>query len=201
MVGRYVNIVIPGRWEYLHVCEVQVIGLSGAVFFRRMSFLLTLALMWLLSCDAASIAQDKNVALQGRATQSSLWGWLYAMNAIDGNQDPNKHHGSCSHTHHNYAPWWRVDLLKCHRISQIIITNRGDCCGERLNGAEILIGNSLSNNGNNNPRCARISSIPKGATQTYQCHDMVGRYVNIVIPGRWEYLHICEVQVIGVSVD
>ncbi|KAM4694447.1 fucolectin-5-like [Discoglossus pictus] len=157
--------------------------------------------MSLLLCDAASFPQDRNVALQGRATQSSLWGWSYAMNAIDGNQDNHLDHGSCSHTHRNYGPWWRVDLLKCHRISQIIITNRGDCCGERLNGAEILIGNSLSNNGNNNPRCARISSIPNGATQTYECHNMVGRYVNIVIPGRWEYLHVCEVQVIGVSVD
>ncbi|KAL0166467.1 hypothetical protein M9458_038311, partial [Cirrhinus mrigala] len=30
------------------------------------------------------------------------------------------------------------------------ITNRGDCCPERINGAQIRIGNSLENNGNNN---------------------------------------------------
>ncbi|CAI9620751.1 unnamed protein product, partial [Staurois parvus] len=101
---------------------------------------------------------DENVALGGRATQSSIYrnlgeGYLTAaINAIDGNQNSAFSYGSCSCTHNDLSPWWRVDLLKPYSIAYITITNRGDCCGERLSGAEILVGNSLNDNGNDNPR-------------------------------------------------
>ncbi|KAM4693443.1 fucolectin-like [Discoglossus pictus] len=140
----------------------------------------------------------RNVALQGTATQSSLYENCMASNAIDDNLDSHLHHGSCSTTKNEFAPWWRVNLLRSHKINQVRITNRNDCCGERLNGAEILIGNSLENNGNNNPRCGNISNVPPLITQTFHCNDMVGQYVNIVIPGRREHLQLCEVQVFGV---
>ncbi|XP_044148075.1 fucolectin-like isoform X1 [Bufo gargarizans] len=149
--------------------------------------------------------QYMNVALQGRATQSSVLltkeGYIpIAINAIDGNQDPNFNHGSCIHTQHELSPWWRVDLIKSYRISHITITNRGDCCGERLNGAEILVGDSLANNGNNNPRCAVVTTIPTGGSQTFLCNDMVGRYVNVNLTGKETYLQLCEVQVFGAEV-
>ena len=35
-----------------------------------------------------------------------------------------------------------------------------------------------------------------GATKTFSCRGMIGRYVNIVIPRR-EYLHLAEVEVYG----
>ncbi|CAJ0943518.1 unnamed protein product [Ranitomeya imitator] len=121
----------------------------------------------------------------------------WQLNAIDGNQDSDFSHGSCSHTDGDFSPWWRVDLLRSYRINRITITNRKYCCEERLNGAEILVGDSLYNNGNNNPRCAVVTTIPRGATQVFLCHDMVGRYVNVIVRGRNEYLHMCEVQVFG----
>ncbi|KAM6949149.1 fucolectin [Aplochiton taeniatus] len=120
-----------------------------------------------------------------------------ARNAIDGNRDSNYRHGSCSHTNMQPNPWWRLDLLDTYVITSIVITNRGDCCAARLNGAQIRIGNSLANYGNNNPRCAVISSIPAGATYQFRCNAMDGRYVNVVIPGRVEYLTLCEVEVYG----
>ncbi|XP_053565464.1 fucolectin-like [Bombina bombina] len=180
--------------------------------------LLILALLGSFSSDAADINLEKgdlsmvwsdtgcentNIALQGRATQSSVYtekhngSYALAMNAIDGNTDTDLFHGSCMHTNCENDPWWRVDLLGCYKISKVVVTNRG-AHGSRLNGAEIRIGNSLGNNGNNNPRCAVISSLPDGFTQTYMCRNMVGRYVNIHIPGRKECLHVCEVQVFGV---
>ncbi|KAM4042623.1 fucolectin-like [Anomaloglossus baeobatrachus] len=148
----------------------------------------------------------ENLALRGRATQSSIYkdgnyGYMaMAINAIDGNLNTNYHHGSCSHTNNDWSPWWRVDLLKSYRISHIIITNRQDCCAERLLGTEILVGDSLSDDGNNNPRCALVRIIPPGGSQTFYCHNMVGRYVNIILRGRKEYLHLCEVQVFGAAV-
>ncbi|CAH2245454.1 Hypothetical predicted protein [Pelobates cultripes] len=164
-----------------------------------MAYLLTIALLWMISSTAAQDNdQYKNIALRGRATQSSVYSYLnVAINAIDGNQDPNFYHGSCSCTNADVSPWWRVDLLSEYKISKIVITNRGDCCGERLDGAMILIGDSLENNGNNNPSCAVVTYLPNAATQSFQCNGMTGRYVNIVLPGKQTYLQLCEVQMIS----
>ncbi|XP_078504371.1 fucolectin-like [Lissotriton helveticus] len=160
------------------------------------------------SVETVQGVESENVALRGRATQSSI---LFknvngqdfmsdAINAIDGNQDPDFVHGSCSHTNYQLNPWWRVDLLEPHKMYAISITNRIHV-PERLKGAEILIGNSLTNYGNNNARCAYISGIGAGATQTFYCHGMVGRYVNVIIRGRQEWLTLCEVQVFAEPVD
>ncbi|KAL0189936.1 hypothetical protein M9458_017035, partial [Cirrhinus mrigala] len=83
--------------------------------------------------------------------QSSRYGALTAaQNAIDGNRESNYAHGSCSITKQDRNPWWRVDLLDVYNITRVSITNRGDCCEERIEGIQIRIGNSLENNGNNN---------------------------------------------------
>eukprot|EP00063_Salmo_salar_P048904 XP_014023739.1 PREDICTED: uncharacterized protein LOC106583724 [Salmo salar] len=136
-----------------------------------------------------------NLALNGVATQSSLYNNRNASDAIDGKRNTN--YGSCTHTLKDRNPWWRVDLLNVYRITDVTLTNRGDCCPERLDGAEIRIGNSLENNGINNPRCAVISHIPAGEAHTFQCNEMEGRYVVVVIPGRSEWLTLCELEVHG----
>ncbi|KAL6462445.1 hypothetical protein MHYP_G00288670 [Metynnis hypsauchen] len=105
--------------------------------------------------DAYS-TKGKNLTLYGKATQSSLLGnpWApfgHGYNAIDGNTDSNYNHGSCTATNSQQNPWWRLDLLDEYTVTAII-TNRVEGYPERLNGAEIHIGNSLCNNGNDNPR-------------------------------------------------
>uniref|UniRef100_A0A8C7J1L7 Fucolectin tachylectin-4 pentraxin-1 domain-containing protein n=1 Tax=Oncorhynchus kisutch TaxID=8019 RepID=A0A8C7J1L7_ONCKI len=138
-----------------------------------------------------------NVALKGVATQSSIDWYGIAQNAIDGNRESDSYKGSCSHTAYDTNPFWRVDLLDVYRVTAVTFTNRRDCCHERLNGAEIRIGNSLDNNGINNPRCFIISLIQAGENKTVQCNEMEGRYVVVVIPGRSEWLSLCEVEVYG----
>uniref|UniRef100_A0A674A7M0 Fucolectin tachylectin-4 pentraxin-1 domain-containing protein n=1 Tax=Salmo trutta TaxID=8032 RepID=A0A674A7M0_SALTR len=138
-----------------------------------------------------------NVALKGVATQSSLYGDGQAHNAIDGNRESDYQLGSCTHTAQETNPWWRVDLLDVYRVTAVTITNRGDVVPERLDGAEIRIGNSLENNGINNPRCVVISHIPARETYTFQCNETQGRYVVVVIPDRKEYLTLCELEVYG----
>ncbi|KAG9332059.1 hypothetical protein JZ751_016192 [Albula glossodonta] len=142
-----------------------------------------------------------NVAVRGTATQSAIYsanhaaGLCDASNAIDGNRDANALHGSCTHSTNVPNPWWRVDLLKPYKIHSVTITNRGDCCPNRINGAEIHIGNSLENNGITNPLCSTIPSINPGPTKTFPCaQPMVGRYVTVYIP-RKDFLHLCEVEV------
>ncbi|XP_042279123.1 fucolectin-7-like [Thunnus maccoyii] len=172
--GRYVAVVLPGQERILTLCEVEVYGYRAPT--------------------------GENLALQGKATQSSLYLSGIAYNAIDGNHANNWDEASCSHTNYNLSPWWRLDLQKTHKVFSVKITNR-DTHAQRLNGAEIRIGDSAANNGNNNPRCAVITHIPEGSTQTFQCNGMDGRYVNIVIPGRTEYLTLCEVEVYGSRLD
>ncbi|XP_043116131.1 uncharacterized protein si:ch211-215k15.4 [Puntigrus tetrazona] len=174
ITGRYINVVIPGKNRLLTLCEVEVYGYPAP--------------------------DGENVALKGRATQSNLFGHGFASNAIDGNKDGVYSHGSCSHTEKCLNPWWRLDLLKKHKVFSVVITNAADKDPERLNGAEIRIGDSLENYGINNPRCAVISSIPAGFSTTFDCDGMEGRYITVVIP-REEYLLLCEVEVYGSPLD
>ncbi|XP_064786939.1 fucolectin-like [Oncorhynchus masou masou] len=175
MEGRCVVVVIPGRSEYLTLCEVEVYvdGLSEPVV---------------------------NVVVKGVATQSSVYGDGQANNVIDGNRESNYHKISCTHTEQETNPWWRVDLLDLFRVTAVSITNR-DVVPERLDGAEIRIGNSLENNGINNPRCDVISHIPAGETNTFQCNEMEGHYVVVVIPGQNKILPLCEVEVYGLPAE
>uniref|UniRef100_A0A3P9CZ86 Fucolectin tachylectin-4 pentraxin-1 domain-containing protein n=1 Tax=Maylandia zebra TaxID=106582 RepID=A0A3P9CZ86_9CICH len=118
-----------------------------------------------------------NVALKGEATQSSTLSFATASKAIDGRRNSFYSNGFCSHTAEDETnPWWRVDLQRSFTITAVKVTNRGDCCAERLDGAEIRIGNSLENNGNNNP-------------------SMEGRFVNVFLPGQKKTLTLCEVEV------
>uniref|UniRef100_A0A8C7J376 Fucolectin tachylectin-4 pentraxin-1 domain-containing protein n=2 Tax=Oncorhynchus kisutch TaxID=8019 RepID=A0A8C7J376_ONCKI len=139
----------------------------------------------------------RNVALKGVATQSSLYGDGQANNVIDGNRESNYHKISCTHTEQETNPWWRVDRSSRSRVTAVTFTNRGDVVPERLDGAEICIGNSLENTGINNLRCVVIHHIPAGETYTFQCNEMEGQYVVVVIPGQNKILTLCEVEVYG----
>ncbi|XP_040925839.1 pentraxin fusion protein-like isoform X2 [Betta splendens] len=150
--------------------------------------------IWLLSGFTVNGLVD--VALTGTATQSSTFGYGYASNAIDGNTDSYYYDGSCSHTNPGVGNWWSVLLPGVYRIDTISITNRNEF-PSRINGAEILIGKNLENNGNNNPICAVISSIPTGGTSSFNCSGMIGRLVNVFLPAN-NPLTMCEVQVFGV---
>ncbi|XP_026087270.1 fucolectin-4-like isoform X2 [Carassius auratus] len=137
-----------------------------------------------------------NLALGAAAVQSSTYDYLgAAQNGIDGNRQSNYFLGSCTHTAGGSNPWWRVDLKKAHKITRVRITNRGDCCAERLIGAQIRIGNSLAYNGNSNQLVRIIGYIQPGGTQTFDFTPVKGRYVNIFLPGLNKYLTLCEVEV------
>uniref|UniRef100_A0A087Y4N1 Fucolectin tachylectin-4 pentraxin-1 domain-containing protein n=1 Tax=Poecilia formosa TaxID=48698 RepID=A0A087Y4N1_POEFO len=194
MDGRYINVVIPGRTEHLSLSEVEDTGIAyNAIDGSRTGHSNR------ISCTHTS----ENVALHGKATQSHRIEHPFssAYNAIDGNRQATYAAGSCTHTIGMTNPWWSVDLLDSYIVTSISVTNRGDCCPERLNGAEIHIGNSLLYNGAANPVCAVISTIAPGSTETYQCNGMDGRYINVFIPGRNEYLTLCEVEVYASQLD
>uniref|UniRef100_A0A671TBR6 Fucolectin tachylectin-4 pentraxin-1 domain-containing protein n=1 Tax=Sinocyclocheilus anshuiensis TaxID=1608454 RepID=A0A671TBR6_9TELE len=175
---------IPAGESYRYSCG----GMEG----RYVNLIIPGNMKILTLCEVESqiysIPTSSNIAINGKAVQSSTLPYE-ANKAID-NADLY-----CTHTETEANPWWRLDLMDLQVIQEVIVTNRIDCCFEQINGAEIRIGNSLENNGNNNPICAVISSIPAGVSSTYTCNGMEGRYVNLFIPGDTKYLTLCEVQV------
>ncbi|XP_018419889.1 PREDICTED: uncharacterized protein LOC108793438 [Nanorana parkeri] len=191
MTGRYVTITIPGRAEHLVLCEVQVFGFPAS------------------SEDEVTVPEvlktpngAVNVAVKGVAQQSSLYN-MYgeAKNGIDGSLDSNYLHIQCSGTAVQHNPWWRVDLMGKFKVFTVAVTNRGDCCVDRIIGAQIRIGNSAEDGGTNNPICGTISTMERAETLAFECDGMVGQYVTVFLPGENQTLTICEVQVFGLPSD
>ncbi|KAL6476263.1 hypothetical protein MHYP_G00147620 [Metynnis hypsauchen] len=152
-------------------------------------------LLSLLSVPGLS-ASTENLAAGAKAVQSStVDGSGDAQNAVDGKRNTDYRRGSCSHTNYERDPWWRVELPAVYNVTSVTITNRGDCCGDRINGAQIRIGNSLKNNGNENKLVAVIHSLQTGATSTFSFSAAEGQFVNILLPGGGKILTLCEVEV------
>ncbi|KAM4722814.1 uncharacterized protein WCC33_008981 [Rhinophrynus dorsalis] len=219
MEGQYVTVFLPGSKKSITICEVQVFGLpviaeepvkevpekepervdSDEDIFKEF-----LELLEAVDDDDDGdddIEYGTNIAFRGISSQSSTYDKFgNANNAIDGSTSKQYMSGHCSHTDLDIEPWWRVDLTDTFNVTVVRITNRGDCCKERINGAEIRIGMMPENGGTKNPRCAKIESMSLGEEQTFHC-AMVGRYVTITIPGKAAYLTLCEVKVYGHEVS
>ncbi|XP_067282030.1 fucolectin-like [Pseudorasbora parva] len=140
------------------------------------------------------VCVPRNLALKATAVQSSPV-QHNAKNAVDGNRNSVLASDSCSQTEEEMSPWWRVDLGKTYEINRVSITNRGDGFAKKINDAQIRIGNSLINNGNDNPIATVVDFIPLGETKSFKFRPVMGRYVNIFIPARSEILTLCEVEV------
>ncbi|KAL7990236.1 hypothetical protein Chor_010590 [Crotalus horridus] len=145
-----------------------------------------------------------NVARGRPAFQSSTFPSQFnsvASKAVDGNCSGRWiGQNTCTHTKRERGPWWYVDLGSRYAISSVVVKNRADCCGERLQGAEIRVGNFVSNHGKNNPLCGRITDTRLGSISTISCNGRVGRYVTVTVPGRTVSLALCEVEVYGTRV-
>ncbi|XP_052458926.1 fucolectin-5-like [Carassius gibelio] len=163
-------------------------------------------LLGVFSIQGSSENVKENLALRGTAVQSSTYNSCGAAQAIDGiryspsgKPTPEETYKYCSITSKELNPWWRLDLLDSYNISNVIVTNRADCCLDQTTGVEIRIGNSLENNGNNNPRCGVTSLVPAGSSVSFSCGGMEGRYVNMYLPNIQQYLTLCEVEVYGTA--
>jgi mono/diheme cytochrome c family protein len=95
--GRFVRLELPGKHKLLHIAEVQ------------------------------AFVGDENVALKGKATQSSTDYGGDAKLAIDGNVDGNYNSKSVTHTaNSDEEPWLEIDLGKEYDLTKIAIWNRTD---------------------------------------------------------------------------
>ncbi|XP_035674439.1 uncharacterized protein LOC118414482 isoform X3 [Branchiostoma floridae] len=136
-----------------------------------------------------------NIALNRPAAQSSdVYGGT-AGRAVDGNDNPQWAGGSCTHTANGPNPWWRVDLGSSQAVGRVVVTNRKDCCSDRLEGFTVYVGDSpevLSN-----PTCGGPQSVAGRGTITVSCGGLRGRYVGIALKGAQRTLTLCEVKVFG----
>ncbi|ROL29804.1 Fucolectin-4 [Anabarilius grahami] len=148
-------------------------------------------------CEVKVYGTD-NVKLNGNSDQSSIFQYWNAERAVDGKKLAQGAASICTQTKEEKNPWWRLDLLDIYYVSAVTITNRIDSSPELINGAEIRIGNSLDSDGNKNPSCAVIQSIPGVVSYNYSFPQMEGRFVNVIIPGDKKILTLCEVEVYGI---
>ncbi len=147
-----------------------------------------------------------NLALGKTATQSSSFpGSLrWPGVAVDGNTDGNFYDGSVTATNLDPNPWWQLDLGASSLINSIVVWNRTDCCGSRLNDYWVFVSDTpflptdtpatlqfrpgtFSSHQTTAPNPATIITA---ATQ--------GRYVRVQLTGA-NYLSLAEVQVFGPS--
>lgn len=108
--ARHIRIELPGEKKMLQLAEVQV--------FRG----------------------QENLAPSGTAKQSSLYADAAAKRANDGNTDGRYASGSVSHTSGTESdPWWELDLKATHPLDRIIVWNRLDGVGQRLEGFRLIL--------------------------------------------------------------
>ena len=94
--ARYVRIELPGKARLLQLAEVEVFS-AGA-----------------------------NVAIKGKASQSSQYQDAAAARAIDGKTDGDYYKLSVAHTNQEDNPWWEVDLGGTFPLDRIVVWNRTD---------------------------------------------------------------------------
>ncbi|XP_067300489.1 fucolectin-like [Pseudorasbora parva] len=131
----------------------------------------------------------------GYWSQPTTFSGQSAYRAHDGGKDFSIFSNSCAVSRIGANPWWRLDLQASYQVDIVVVTYRLDCCPDRWNGVEIHFGNSLENNGNDNPRCAVRSVNPVTSSVTYSCGGMEGQYLNVLLHGSLVLLQLCEVEV------
>ncbi len=168
--GRYVRVQLAGT-NYLHMAEVQVLGVSGPT----------------------------NVALSKTATQSSTHAsGAAASRAVDGNTDGVFANNSVTHTLSDANAWWHVDLGQVETIGTIKIWNRVEF-PERLTNFYVFVSDvpftstnlatTLSQSGVSSYQTTGQCGFP-----TELAINRTGRYVRVQLAGT-NFLSIAEVQV------
>jgi hypothetical protein len=125
--GRFVRIELTGNNRTLCLAEVEI------------------------------FSDGVNVALKGKAVQSSTYPGQGAEKAIDGNTDGMDTNRSISQTNASKSPYWEVDLGSEYTIERIVIWNRTDLnyrYSSRLAGFTLIV-----KDGNGAPTC-RIDNVP-----------------------------------------
>jgi len=178
--GRYVGVMLPKK-DYLTLCEVKVFRVGGPTPEPTPA------------PTPDPTPKHVEISLKDMPVAQSSTGWGGAASrAIDGITNTKYNQKSCTHTHRNRNPWWRVDLGSAQEVGSVQVWNRGDCCGGRLNKFQVHVGDQTTVS--DNALCAKDVAIGQGQNKVVDCAGKPGRYVSISLPKR-DYLTLCEVKV------
>ncbi|XP_048259233.1 uncharacterized protein LOC124140612 isoform X1 [Haliotis rufescens] len=137
------------------------------------------------------------------ATSSSTKAGAVATRAIDGNTNPMFLGGSCTHTSSRDShPWWLGHLSAKIEVHNITLTNRRDCCANRLKNV-IIEGfeEDPTNNPEAQPHLCKKHPDQVQATETIQCDSPIAAHFIRISLGYKGYLTLCEVNVGGVTLE
>ena len=108
--GRYVRLELPGDQKIIHIAEIEV------------------------------FSAGKNVAVSGKAKQSSTAFGGKANRGNDGKTDGTYTSNTTTHTETESNPWWEVDLKQAYPLEKLVLWNRTDGpIHSRLNGAQLIV--------------------------------------------------------------
>ena len=152
------------------------------------------------NCDCKAVT---NFALEGTVSMSST---LFGINKLNDGVI-NDENNDLAHTNDSSPnEWIEIDLGTIQEIESIVIWNRTNCCGSRLNNAYVFVADSPF------PTGTDVNASLANADFTYQIGDVAitsvvgmdvnvsGRYVRIQKSGTnigGDYLNLKEVQVFG----
>ena len=153
-----------------------------------------------VSYTSATTTPATNLALGATATQSSdLDVSTPASKAVDGSTD-GQYWWTIAITNQNNEAWWHVDLGSVKTIQSVILWNRTDCCGTRLDNAHVFVSDVpftstglVATQGQSGVSDYSIGTAT--VTNTVNV-NRTGRYIRVQLPVA-EYLQLAEVQVMG----
>jgi len=170
---------------------------------RRLILLMSLVAAVLVPAGASYAAPPTpvNLAYGTEPTQSSTYQGGLASRAVDGNDHGVFSRGSVSHTGRDTGAWWEVDLGESAEITEVVLWNRTDCCGDRLSDFHVLVSDEpfASTDLDGTIAQAGVGDYPfpgTAGTETRISIDRSARYVRIQLEGR-DYLHLAEVEVLS----
>ncbi|XP_006820175.1 uncharacterized protein LOC102805978, partial [Saccoglossus kowalevskii] len=187
--GELVTLEQTSQSDIVFECDSPIVGRYASLQLVDRTDLLNLCEMQVMAIE--------NIAVNGIASQSTTASGGLPVRAIDGNDSSMYGQESCMHTIKQLNSWWKVDLESTYDIFKVVITNRGDCCEDRIDGAVVLIGDDphISQNHqcgvqidwNSNTYEERIP---------FDC-QLSGRYVGVQLKDHNNWLTLCEVEVYG----
>lgn len=185
---------------------ISVVGLNQSSKLLKLNTLTTGDYKWQIRCSCAAgiigayslpsyfsfVSVVSNVALNKPSNQSSTAYSGLPGRAVDGNTNGDYNFGSVTHTNADENAWWQVDLQGSYNISSINVSNRTDCCSDRLTNylVEIFNGNTVVWTSENHvyPNPTAVIAVP----------NVSGTTVKVSLIGT-NSLSLAEVQVFGIS--
>ena len=107
-----------------------------------------------------SEVQDEWITMSSRWNDQRMQPWnVFKTQNFNANWGQGEF--TCIHTlADKEGPWWKAEFGGKATVTKVQILNRGDCCGGRLKGTRVFVGDQL---------CGTIEDAPSGAWISVNC--------------------------------